>query len=126
MKTKLENLKSQLKSAFERFKDVMEKEKDEFIRDSAIQRFEFTFEISWKAMKVYLEEKGAINLYFPRDVIRNAAQAGIINSSKWLKMIETRNITSHIYNENMAEKVYNELPDYIPLIKELIEDLEQD
>ncbi len=126
MKTKLENLKSQLRSAFERFKDVMQKEKDEFIRDSAIQRFEFTFEISWKVMKAYLEEKGAKDLYFPRDVIRNAFRAGIINSPKWLEMIETRNITSHIYNENMAERVYNELPSYIPLIGELIEALEQD
>jgi len=27
--------------------------KDEFVRDSAIQRFEFTFELFWKILKLY-------------------------------------------------------------------------
>ena len=124
MKSKLDNLINQLKNAFERFQDVMRQKENEYIRDSAIQRFEFTFELAWKTMKAYLDEKGAKDLQFPRDVIRSAYQARIIeNDPKWLDMIETRNQTSHIYNENMAEKVYKQLPAYIPLFQKLINEL---
>jgi nucleotidyltransferase substrate binding protein (TIGR01987 family) len=120
MKNKLWNLIDQLKNALERFEEVMRQEKNDFIRDSAIQRFEFTFELMWKTLKAYLEDKGVNDLYSPRDVIRTAFRAGIIeNDLKWLEMIKTRNMTSHIYNEAMAEDVYASLSCYPPLIKEL-------
>ena len=54
MKNKLENLIRQLRDACTKLEDAMRQKKDEFIRDSAIQRFEFTFELAWKAMKAYL------------------------------------------------------------------------
>lgn len=76
-------------------------------------------------MKAYLEEtKSAREIYFPKDAIRSTFQAGVIeNDPTWLDMADTRNMTSHIYSENMAEKVYQELPAYVPLIKKLVEDL---
>ena len=124
MKSKLENLKSQLKKAFPRFQEIMHEEKNDIVRDSAIHRFEFTCELAWKTMKAYLEEKGGKSLYFPKDIIRSAFQARIIgNDPKWLDMVDTRNMTSHVYNEDMAEKIYAELPPYLPLIKKLIKDL---
>lgn len=120
MKNKLDNLKKQLQDALIKFKDVMQKEKDEYIRDSAIQRFEFTFELCWKTLKVYLGEKG-VRIYSPKDAIKEAFQADLIDEDlKWLAMIETRNLTSHVYNEAMAEKVYEALADYVPLIDSLV------
>lgn len=126
MKSKAENLISQLKKAFERFKEIMKEKENDIVRDSAIQRFEFTFELAWKSLKAYLEEKkGARDLYFPKDTFRSAFQAGIIdNDPLWLEMVDTRNQTSHIYNEAMAEKVYKKLPAYLPLFEKLIKELE--
>lgn len=124
MNSKLENLKNHLKKAFTRFQEIMLEKKSEIVRDSAIQRFEFTSELVWKTLKACLEEKGARGLYFPKDIIRSAFQARIIDDDpQWLAMVDTRNLTSHIYNENMAEKAYKELPAYLPLIKKLIENL---
>jgi nucleotidyltransferase substrate binding protein (TIGR01987 family) len=121
MKSKSDNLRDQLKSAFLRFQDVMRQEKNEFIRDSAIQRFEFTYELAWKTMKSLLAERGASDLNFPRDVIKSAFQAGLIdNDPGWLEMIKTRNETSHLYNEGMAETVYGKLAAYLPLIDQLL------
>jgi nucleotidyltransferase substrate binding protein (TIGR01987 family) len=123
MSSKLDNLKGQMGAAVKRFQDVMRQGKNEYIRDSAIQRFEFTFELAWKTMKAYLEEKG-INEYSPRDVIRSSFQVGLIeNDPKWLEMIITRNLTSHMYNEAMAEKVYASLSVYLPLFEKLVKNL---
>ena len=122
MKSKAENLIDQLKKAFERLQEIMKEKENDIIRDSAIHRFEFTFELAWKSLKAYLEEKkGARELYFPKDTFRSAFQAGIIdNDPLWLEMVDTRNETSHIYNEAMAEKVYKKLPAYLPLLRKLI------
>lgn len=123
MKSKFESLLSQFKNAYERFKEVMREQKTDIVRDSAIQRFEFTFELAWKTMKAYVEEKGA-RVLFPKDAIKEAFRARIISDGDgWLDMLDTRNMTSHIYNEAMAEKVYARLAGYVPLFGKLIDEL---
>ena len=46
--------------------------------EGLIQRFEYTFELSWKTLKHYLESKG-VTVQFPRDVIKEAFRAGLID-----------------------------------------------
>jgi len=124
MNDKFENLVSQYKEALLRLQDVMTKKKDEYIRDSAIQRFEFTYELAWKGMKAYLKEKGVIEINFPKDVIRTAFKAGLISDDPlWLDMVDTRNQTSHLYKESMAEDVYSKIKKYLPLFEKLNETL---
>lgn len=41
-------------------------------------------------------------------------------------MIEDRNKTAHIYNENAAEAIYQELPDHLRLLRALQAALRQD
>lgn len=121
MSSKFINLLKSLKEALRRFEEVMKEEENEFIRDSAIQRFEFTYELSWKTIKAYLEEKGIKELYSPKDVFKAGFQEGLIDDEqKWVEMIETRNKTSHLYKESMAEEVYLKLPVYLKIISELI------
>jgi nucleotidyltransferase substrate binding protein (TIGR01987 family) len=124
MSDKFLNMLRQLKEALTRFEEVMREEKTDIVRDSAIQRFEFTFELAWKTMKEYLKEKGAGEFYFPRDVMREAFRAKLIEDDpEWLAMIDTRNLTSHIYNEAMAEQAYAKFSVYLPLIKKFVKDL---
>lgn len=124
MRNKLQNLVVNLKKAAKKYEEILGEKESEIVRDSSIQRFEFTCELAWKAMKAYLEEKGVKELYSPKDVIKAAFQNGIIpRDPVWLKMIDTRNKTSHLYKESMAEEVYSELPAYLPLIKKLVKEL---
>ena len=124
MNDKFKNTFNQLKDAFASFEDVMKQEKNEYIRDSAIQRFEYTFELTWKLLKIYLEEKG-IKVYAPRDVIKESFQVGILpDDITWLNMLETRNQTSHLYKKSMAEDVYGKLPLYLKLIDNLMKSFE--
>lgn len=125
MSSKLQSLLEQFERVVGRLADALEKEKDEYIRDSAIQRFEFTFELSWKTMKAFLEEQG-ITVYSPRDSIRSAFQVGLIEEDPdWLETIELRNLTSHTYNEATAEEIYEKLPKTLTLYRLLLNKLKE-
>ena len=92
-----------------------------FFRDSAIQRFEFTFEIMWKTMKVFLEREG-IRCASPRACIRELFTTGYIKEEtarELLKMLNDRNLTVHTYREEIAEDIANRLGDYVKTLRKL-------
>lgn len=93
---------------------------DDIILDGTIKRFEFTFELSWKLMKSYLEYKGILNIASPRDTIREAFKNEIIiEATPWLNMMESRNLTSHTYDETTAFCIYEKIKnDYIKLFQD--------
>ena len=102
--------------------------KDIIVRDATIQRFEYTFELSVKFLKRYLEtlpEGNDVDLLNYRDLIRLGAEAGIIKDvDAWFVYREARNITSHAYNENKAEDVYKAAQKFIIDAKNLLSDLQ--
>ena len=80
---------------------------DDIIIDGIIQRFEFTFEQSWKVMKLYLEDQGIIDeAIAPRSTIKVAFTNKIItNGEIWIEMMLDRNRTSHMYDETIAKNI---------------------
>lgn len=79
---------------------------DSFIRDSVIQRFEFCWELAWKTLKLRLEFLGVIAAN-PRDVFKEALVAGLIHDGNaWSEAQRMRNLSSHTYDEKLAEQVY--------------------
>lgn len=97
---------------------------NDVIRDGMIQRFEFTFELSWKALKEYLLDQGVANeLNFPKQVLKSAYGNQIIhNESIWLDMLESRNRTSHIYDDRIAAKIAKDISvRFLPVLKDLAE-----
>ena len=124
MNGKIVVILEQLDKAVSRLEEALaEEEKNDYIRDSSIQRFEFTFELAWKTIKVYLEGKG-VRVISPRDAIKNAYQMRIIDDEDiWVSMMETRNFMSHMYNEGMAIQVYESLPAYAPILRKLVKEL---
>ena len=80
--------------------------KDEYLRDSVIQRFEFTHELAWNMLKLRLEEED-IFVRTPRETMQTALQAGLIeDGNAWSDLQKMRNLTSHTYNEDLADDVY--------------------
>lgn len=123
-KRKFENFKN----ALDRLKDGILKfdEANDLLRDGLIQRFEFTFELSWKTLKVYFEDEGLIGLNSPKAVLREAFSAGIIkNDELWLRMLNDRNLTSHIYSEQVAIEICDNIKEkYVIALNELKEQIE--
>lgn len=81
---------------------------DDVVRDAAVKRFEFTYEMSWKMMRRHLQWAGAQDLdNVPRrELFRLAARASLIDDpTRWFADHEARNLTSHTYDEVSARKV---------------------
>ncbi|MCQ3936743.1 MAG: nucleotidyltransferase [Chloroflexi bacterium] len=71
-----------------------------------IQAFEFTHELAWNTLKDFLEERGVQNLYGSKDATREAFKTGLIeNGEAWMDMIQSRNLTSHTYDETTAAQI---------------------
>lgn len=78
-------------------------------RDMAgiIQAFEYTFEQCWKACQKIAALEG-ITAKSPKQSLEAAFQLSLIkqqDETVWLRMLEDRNLTSHTYNEKIAEEV---------------------
>lgn len=95
---------------------------DALYRDGLIQRFEFTVELAWKSLKEYLEDQGAVlGIASPRGVLKEAYAAGVItDADTWNRIIEARNITSHVYDEKTAQTVANQIArEFLPVLQKL-------
>ena len=97
-------------------------------RSGLIQTFEFTFELAWKTLQDLLISRGYEGAVGPRPVIEQAFQDRvIIDGENWLKMLISRNLTTHSYNEKTAQEIAANIKDiYYPLIRELIITLRQE
>ena len=109
--SKLEAILKQFEQALQRLDEVLKEPKNAIVRDSAIQRFEFCLDLSWKSVKAYLEDKKGIICSSPKDCFREAYRQGLLEySDSWIKYVDMRNETAHTYKEEIADKIYAELP----------------
>ncbi|MGL6120772.1 MAG: nucleotidyltransferase substrate binding protein [Fusobacteriaceae bacterium] len=104
---------SDLENAISRLKEAI-KDSEQIslstLKDGVIQRFEFSLELSWKLLKTYLNNEGIDNFTTPKSVVREAFKIGILKDGNlWIKMIEDRNLTSHIYSQSMADSIYENI-----------------
>jgi nucleotidyltransferase substrate binding protein (TIGR01987 family) len=78
----------------------------ELEKQGLIQSFEFTHELAWKTLKDFLENRGEIGIYGSKDATRKAFAAGLIEDGEaWMEMIQSRNRSSHTYNEAIANDI---------------------
>ncbi len=85
--------------------------------DATIQRFEFTIELFWKLLRNLLEMKGVF-VQYPKDVLREAYRGHFIEDEQvWLSMLQDRNLTSHTYDEALADQIYKRIQNYVPVFQ---------
>jgi len=114
MKKELEEALRKLEEAFRALKEGAAEAESQLEKDGVIQRFEFTFEVFWKAIKIFLEHKGVI-VKVPRDTFQEAFRLDWLSDEElFLNMLEDRNRTSHIYGKKMAETILGRIKeDYV-------------
>ena len=96
------------------------------LQDSLIKRFEYSIDGSWKYIKYYLEIelKSPPEYSSPKPIIRKACLAGLVSeeeSSIFLDMFEKRNLTSHMYQEELAGIVIKNAQQYYDTMKKCID-----
>jgi len=75
-------------------------------RQGLVQAFEFTHELAWNVLKDYLEEQGVMDVIGSKTVSRTAFRNGLIEDGEaWMEMIKARNLSSHTYQEEIADNI---------------------
>jgi nucleotidyltransferase substrate binding protein (TIGR01987 family) len=106
--------------ALVRLDEALARPEDTIVRDASIQRFEFTFEMAWKAIQRVAFSEG-VECVSPRDCFRAGFRLGLLeNDARWMAMVEDRNRTVHTYDEKSARAIYQALPDYSRLFRQLL------
>jgi nucleotidyltransferase substrate binding protein (TIGR01987 family) len=92
-----------------------------------IQGFEYTHELAWNTLKDFLEARGTTNLFGSRDATRAAFALGLIEQGEiWMQMIQSRNQTTHTYNEETMQQIAAAITDvYVAEFARLQTKLEQ-
>ena len=121
MKKELEYSLDKLQTAFMKLEQGVVQAEDELQRDGVIQRFEFTFELVWKTLKVFLSEQG-VYTKTPKASLKEAFRLEWLNEENiFLTMLEDRNHLAHIDGKEMAEAIFNRIKEkYVTVIKNLI------
>ena len=77
---------------------------DDLLQSGLVQTYEYTFELAWKTLKDYFEVRS------PRETIRQGFQSGyIMNGEDWLQALADRNLTTHIYDDEIIIRVLNDI-----------------
>jgi len=98
----------------------------ELLRDGVIQRFEYTYVLSWKMLRRYLE----VTLPNPEEVdamsfqtlIRTGSEQGLLLSGwdHWVNYRKARGTTSHVYDGEKAREVFGVVPEFLQEAKYLL------
>lgn len=120
--------KAELQNAVKRLQEAVAQPESDLVRDAVIQRFEFTFELIWKSLKLYLERQG-LDCGGPRSTLKKAFTEGLIKSPDeadvWLRLLEDRNLTSHAYDEALAARIYRHvIQEYVALLGQMADGIQ--
>lgn len=75
-------------------------------KQGLIQAFEFTHELAWNVMRDYFAYQGNTDITGSRDAVREAFSKGLLNDGEgWMEMLQSRNLTSHTYNQAVADEI---------------------
>ncbi|HKK18334.1 MAG TPA: HI0074 family nucleotidyltransferase substrate-binding subunit [Opitutales bacterium] len=118
---------TQARRAVKSLDEILREPFSTIVRDAAIQRFEFSSEIAWKAARQWLAVEESIEVNHPRGCYRELFRIGRIDetlSLKLLELIEDRNRTSHAYLEALAQAVFERIPNHLQTLQSLLRTLE--
>ena len=130
METKFTRKLSDLQAALLNFQDALTLEPSLFpdlvadnIKSGQIQKFEFTLELLWKTIQVFLFEVDGVDVVTPKSVAKEFVEAGYCQYETYeliIRAINDRNQLSHIYRQEMAESIWLRLPEYVSMVVQVI------
>ncbi len=87
-------------------KFIEKKELNELEKQGLIQAFEYTYELAWNTIKDFFENQGETGIHGSRDAFRLAFRRGLVeNGQTWMDMIKSRSLTTHTYNQEVADAI---------------------
>lgn len=121
--TKLNSLIKDLQKANKRLKEAVKSKPTRMNKDATIQRFEFSFELSWKTIQEYIRDQG-FDCKSPKNCFREAAKIDLIkNPEIWFEHLKARNLIAHTYSEALSNRVYRQAVKFPKEIDKLLNEL---
>ena len=123
----MEKLKLRSETAIKALKtleEIVEEPYSTIVRDASIKRFEYSFDIFWKFIKDYLRVQEGIECASPKSCFREAFKVGILSEEETVKVLEMtddRNLSTHTYDEEAIEEIYQQVRDYWKLMDNICE-----
>ena len=116
------------KALLQLHKALDKKDLSDLEEEGMIKRFEYTYELAWKTMQDLLKERGYPDIVGPRPVIEQCLEDGIItNGEVWMRMIKSRNLTAHVYDEKTVEEIAEIIrTEYFDVFKSFYRKLDQE
>ena len=93
-------------------KDIVTDDDIQTLKAGVIQNFEVAYELCWKFIQRWIQENRSVeetdNLRTKKDIFRLAAKYNLIeNPDPWFEFGEKRNLSTHIYNIDIAKEVFH-------------------
>lgn len=130
METKFTRKLNDLEAALSNFRDALTLQPSLFpelvadnIKSGQIQKFEFTVELLWKTVQVFLFEVDGVDVVTPKSVAKEFVEAGYCDYEEYelfIRAINDRNQLSHIYRQEMAESIWQRLPEYVQMTERIV------
>lgn len=118
-----------LRAAIDSLRKALAQDYNDYIRDATIQRFAFTYELASRFLQRFLSRefgKGVVAGWTRKELFRAAGQKGWIDDvERWLQFHQARNLTSHVYDERIADQVYQSARAFADAAERLCQHLER-
>ncbi|CAC9444464.1 hypothetical protein [uncultured Gammaproteobacteria bacterium] len=107
-----------------KLQEVLLENKTDIVWDSAIKRYEICYELSWKSIQEQLKNEGLEVCNSPKNCFKQAFKLGLIEEEEmFADMVQNRNLTTHTYNEDLADKIYAQLEGYLQILTNLAKNI---
>lgn len=96
------------------------------LQNGKAQKFEYTLELCWKTIKVFLKEEEGIDEASPKKIIKAFYLSGHLSEDGYLVFIQAvddRNKLSHIYDPSDFDLIISRLPGYVQLMERIAKTL---
>lgn len=103
---RIEQVRDDFARALAALEDATKVAKNDLEIDGALQRFEFTFELFWKLLKLHLAGEGIV-VNSPKQCLKEAFRLELLTEEdKALQMLDDRNMTVHLYDRRITREIF--------------------
>ena len=113
--------------ALKTLESVLKEPVSTIVQDATIQRFEYTLDQIWKVLQYILEEQEGLRVPSPKAAFRAWGTTHHLPApmiEELLRMVDDRNRTTHLYNEETAHEIYLRIRRYTVLLRDLIDGID--
>jgi nucleotidyltransferase substrate binding protein (TIGR01987 family) len=97
------------------------------LKNGQIQKFEICAELTWKILKLYLDEFHGLDARSPKETMKEVFLLELVNDAEYellLDMLRDRNRLSHEYRQEYFEEIIMRLASYRDLLLGILSKIE--